>query len=217
MIVKTIEWENLLGEKESGQFYFSISKGELVKMQMSAIDQRTESFTDKLEKIGRYLQGKALIEVIDEVIDTSYGVRSTDGKNFIKTPQDLAFFKSTDAYSELVVELCTNSELCAEFINGVVPAKLREQANAEVAKAKTAQELREQSLAAKGGFNQKQEASSVKQMPDLPVVIEQTAEPVFEPQPDVSVQTPSPAPQLSGYSREQLEAMVAAQNANTQG
>lgn len=212
MIVKTIEWENLLGEKESGQFYFSISKGELVKMQMAAIDQRTESFTDKLEKIGRYLQGKALIEVIDEVIDVSYGIRSTDQKNFIKTPEDLAFFKSTDAYSELVVELCTNSELCAEFINGVVPAKLREQVNKEVTNAKS---VREQSLAAKGGFNQKQE-SSVKQVPDLPVVIEQTAEPVFAPQADVVVQAPSSNP-FSNMSREQLEALAAQQAQPAQG
>jgi len=198
MIVKTIEWENLLGEKESGEFYFSISKGELVKMQMAAIDQRTESFTDKLEKIGRYLQGKALIEVIDEVIDVSYGIRSTDKKNFIKTPEDLAFFKSTDAYSELVVELCTNSELCAEFINGVVPAKLRAQVNSEIdnlTKAKTAQQIREESLAAKGGHNQKQE-SSVKQVPDLPIVIEQTAEPVFAPQPETQFPTPSPTPEV---------------------
>jgi len=216
MIVKTIEWENLLGQKESGQFYFSISKGELVKMQMAAIDQRTESFTDKLEKIGRNLQGKALIEVIDELIDTSYGIRTTDQKNFIKDPKDLAQFKSTDAYSELIVELCTNSELCAEFINGVVPAKVREQVNAEVNKAKSAREAAEEALAAKGGFNQKSEPSSVKQVPDLPVVIEQTAEPVFAPQPEVIVQAPSSNP-FSNMTREQLEALAAQQAQPAQG
>ena len=201
MIRKEIQFTNFNDEKETGVFYFNMSKGELVMQQMSAIDQHTESFQDKLEKIAKNLQGKALVETLKEIIEDAYGEKTTDGKNFVKVRNGVKLvenFLSSGAYSELVVELCTNSELCAEFINGVVPAKLRAQVNSEIdnlTKAKTAQQIREESLAAKGGHNQKQE-SSVKQVPDLPIVIEQTAEPVFAPQPETQFPTPSPTPEV---------------------
>lgn len=178
MISKTIQYKNYLDETETGMFYFNLSKGELVKMQMSAIDQRTESFQDKLEKIGKTLDGKALIETVDEIIDTSYGVKTTDGKGFIKKVADLENFKSTGAYSELIVELCTDAEACAAFINGLVPNDLRNAVKQEV----TQQSARERSEAQMSGFSKKQEApkASVQQVLELPTVIEDTADPVLD-------------------------------------
>ena len=180
MILKTITFPNYNEETETDDFRFNLSKGELVKMQMAAIDERTESFQDKLEKIGKSLNGKALIEVIDEIIDVSYGVKTVDGKRFIKNPKDLEIFKSSGAYSELVVELCTDADACAKFVNGLVPKALREEVNKEVA-----QSARERSQANLKGFNQKQTApkSAVQSEPELPTVIENTAEPVLEPIP----------------------------------
>lgn len=180
MIKKTIKYTNYNGEAEVDDFYFNLSKGELVKMQMAAIDQRTESFQDKLEKIGKHLNGKALIDVVDEIIDVSFGVKTVDGKRFIKNAVDLENFKSTGAYSELVVELCTDAEACSAFINGLVPASLRDEVRNEV--KNDAQSVRERSASQMQGFQKKTEAPkpSVEKVPELPTVIEATAEPVFE-------------------------------------
>jgi hypothetical protein len=177
LILKTITFPNYLEETETEDFYFNLSKGELVKMQMAAIDERTESFQDKLEKIGKSLNGKALIETIDEVIDASYGVKTVDGKRFIKNAKDLEVFKSSGAYSELVVELCTDADACSTFINGLVPKNLRDEVQKEVA-----QSARERSQAGLQGFQKKQEAPkpTVQQVPEIPTVIEATAEPVLE-------------------------------------
>jgi len=191
MILKTITFPNYNDEQETEDFRFNLSKGELVKMQMAAIDERTESFQDKLEKIGKSLNGKALIEVIDEIIDVSYGVKTVDGKRFIKSPKDLEIFKSSGAYSELVVELCTDAEACAAFVNGLVPKNLRDEVNKEVAQSShkatqgrmvTSAELRAQSEARMTGYQQKQEApkTTVRQEAELPTVIEETAPPVLE-------------------------------------
>lgn len=197
MIKKTIAFTNYLGEKETGDFYFNLSKGELVMMQMSAIDQQTESFQDKVEKIGKRLQGKALMEMFQEIIELSYGVRSTDGKNFIKKAEHFEEFKSSDAYSELIVELCSSAEGAAAFINGLIPANLRNEVNQEVSKAQTA---RERSEAQMQGFKKKEEPV-VQQVPELPTVVESTV--VTEiPQP------PSAQDMLNNMSREELEALV---------
>jgi hypothetical protein len=176
LILKTITFPNYNDEQETDSFYFNLSKGELIKMQMAAIDERTESFQDKLEKIGKSLNGKALIDVVDEIIDVSYGVKTVDGKRFIKNAKDLEIFKSSGAYSELVVELCTDAEACAAFVNGLVPKNLRDEVTKEVA-----QSARERSQATLQGFQKKQDApkATVQQVPEIPTVIEATAEPVL--------------------------------------
>ena len=64
--------------------------------------------------------GKVL-EIFKEIILRSYGEKSPDGKHFYKSPEISAGFASTEAYSELFIELASNSEAAAKFINGVVP------------------------------------------------------------------------------------------------
>lgn len=65
-----------------------------------------------------------MIKMFKEIIDLSYGVKSTDGRRFIKNQEVLDDFRQTEAYSVLFMELATNSEAAAEFINGVVPKEV---------------------------------------------------------------------------------------------
>lgn len=154
MITKTLTFKNYRGEEETESFMFNMSEGELVKLQVSAIDQKTESMQDKLDKISKGLQGKELVAVIDELVTMSYGVPSTDGKRFRKNAEILEEFTSSGAYSVLITELFSLDGSLAEFVNGVVPADVGARA-AEKAKELTA---REKSEAAMGGFKKKDSA-----------------------------------------------------------
>jgi hypothetical protein len=202
MIKKTLEFKNFRGEKETGEFYFNMSEGELIKLQLSAIDQKTESFQDKLNKIANGLQGRELVNVIDDLVLNSYGVKSTDGKNFRKNPQVLEDFTSSNAYSALIKELFTDAGKLAEFVNGVVPADLVESTKAE-AEQLSAREKAEQALAAKGGFNQKQETlkSTVTVEPTLPEELPASA-PILETTPEA----PAAVVDLNSLSHEELVA-----------
>lgn len=205
MIKKTITYKNFLDQEEVSDFYFNLSKGELVKQQMSAIDQHTESFQDKLEKIGRNLQGAELIEVLDEIILSGYGEKTTDGKQFVKVRNGVKLaenFMSTGAYSELVVELCTKEDAMAEFINGLMPADLLKEVNKEVQKETAgSQAARERSQANLQGFQKKQETqkATVTTVPEIPT-IEETAEPVL---------APAPAVNLDNLTADQMREMLA--------
>lgn len=199
MIKKTITFENYNGEKETEDFYFNMSKGELVKMQMSAIDQKTESFQDKIEKIGKNLNGKALIEVFDEIILGSIGQRTTDGKKFMKSAAIADEFKSSEAYSELIVELCTDDKAAVTFINGLIPKNLREEVNRDV-NTMTARERSEQQMQ---GFR-KAEAPTVQKVAELPTIIE-------TPSGSAGEDLPAPKSVIESMSREELEALVAQQ------
>ena len=56
----------------------------------------------------------------------SIGRKSDDDLRFEKSPEITKAFKETDAYSELFMELVGDPEKSAEFINGIMPASLRE-------------------------------------------------------------------------------------------
>jgi hypothetical protein len=173
MIKKTMTYKNYNDEMETEDFYFNLSKGELVLMEMSAIDRNVEGMQDKLDLIAKTRDGRKLAGIFKEIVATSYGVRSHDGKRFIKNPENLEDFESTGAYSDLIVELATEADKAAAFINGLMPQDLRDSVKQEV--AKTSQSARERSEAQLQGFQKKAEAPSVTTVPELP-----TSAPVLE-------------------------------------
>jgi hypothetical protein len=63
------------------------------------------------------------------IINKSYGVKSPDGRRFMKKPEYLEEFMETPAYSILYMDLATNEEAAAEFINKVVPTNLSSSVN----------------------------------------------------------------------------------------
>lgn len=125
MFVKKITYEDFNGVERTEDHYFHLSKTEFLKFLVTngeyTIDQQLEMLTKK----GR---GKDVIEIIEHLVDISYGQKSLDGKRFEKSPEILKEFKETDAYSEYFFELVTNADEAAKFIAGILPAKMMEDA-----------------------------------------------------------------------------------------
>lgn len=226
MIRKVIQFKNFNDETETGTFFFNMSKGELVMQQMAAVDQHTESFQDKLEKIGKNLQGKALVDTLREIIFDSYGEKTVDGKQFVKIRDGkhlVENFLSSGAYSELVVELLSSADGMADFINGLMPADLRDSVNQEVNRVQAARERSQANLQGhKSKADPAPKYTPVVREEEVPTVETSTA-PVFidaapavlEPTPTPVSTEPAPAPtpvavntDLSSMSREDLEAMA---------
>ena len=76
----------------------------------------------------------AIINVFEDLIQRSYGVKTPDGRGFMKRPEDLEAFMATEAYSQLFMELATDADAAAKFVNGIVPADMAKQIAAESAK-----------------------------------------------------------------------------------
>lgn len=182
MIKKDIKYTDHNGVEQNDPFYFHLSKGELVLMEMSAIDSNTEGMNDKIKRIERTRDGKQLAGIFKEIVDSSYGIKSHDGARFIKNDEILAEFKSSEAWSEVIVGLATNADFAIEFINGLMPQAMRDSVEAEVAKLKgdmlppvakqlSSEEARKQSQDKLQGFKQKETGKlpSVDVVPDLPI------------------------------------------------
>lgn len=117
MIKKTLTYTDFDGNSRTEDFYFNLTKAECLEMQMS-----TNGGLDKLlEKIINEQDQSKIFDYMKEFVRKSYGEKSIDGKYFDKSPEILARFVSTAAYSEIFTELATNAKAAAEFINGVIP------------------------------------------------------------------------------------------------
>lgn len=124
MLKKTITYEDFNGEKVVEDFFFHLSKAELVELEMS----HRGGLSVALERIIASEDNKAIISEFKHIILASYGKRSDDGKHFVKNDQLRDEFVSTEAYSVLFMELVENVDAATEFVNGIMPAGLVEEA-----------------------------------------------------------------------------------------
>ena len=120
MLKKTITFENFDGEKITEDFYFNLSKAELIELEMST----NEGLEKTIERIVKTKTYSEMVDIFKSLILKSYGVKSTDGRRFIKSKEMAAEFSQTNAYSELFMELATNDEEATKFINGLMPKEL---------------------------------------------------------------------------------------------
>jgi hypothetical protein len=105
------------GVERKEEHYFNLTKSEIVKMQVS----EEGGYAEKLQRAVDNNDGRVIMQVIDELIEKSYGVKSLDGKRFEKSEDITRAFKQTPAYDELFMELVTDADKAANFVNGILP------------------------------------------------------------------------------------------------
>lgn len=122
MFKKTITYEDYNGVSRTEDFYFNLSRAEAAEMEMS-IDG---GLSERINKLIAAKDAPSIIKIFKDLILDSYGEKSPDGKRFIKIDDNgrkLANnFAQTEAYSILFMELATNAEAAAEFVNGIAPS-----------------------------------------------------------------------------------------------
>ncbi len=122
MLKKTITYKDFNGESITEDFYFNLTQAELMEMNLT-----TEGGLDKLiEKIVNTKDVPQIVKIFKEIVLRSYGVKSDDGKRFIKSDELRDQFAQTNAYSDLFVSLATDENAASQFINGIVPAEVAE-------------------------------------------------------------------------------------------
>lgn len=75
-----------------------------------------------IHRITAAQDGRQIIETFKQIIRKAYGVKSADGRRFIKNQEVWDEFAQTEAYSKLFMELATDAKAASAFVNGIVPA-----------------------------------------------------------------------------------------------
>lgn len=127
MIKKTITYTDFNGTERKEDFYFNLTKAEVLNMEMGV----QGGLAEQIQRIIDTQDQPAIIKIFQDLIHKAYGVKTPDGRGFLKRPEDLEMFVSTQAYSDLYMELATDSDKAAEFVNGIVPPDLAQDSKSE--------------------------------------------------------------------------------------
>lgn len=118
MLKKTITYVDYNGAERTEDFYFNLSKAEVMEMEMST----SGGLAEMIKKIVAAQDAPAIIKIFKDLILKAYGEKSPDGKRFIKSEEIATSFSQTEAYSQLFMELATNADEASKFVNGIIPA-----------------------------------------------------------------------------------------------
>ncbi len=117
MLKKTMTYTDYDGNERKEDFYFNLTKAECMEMELST----SGGMQQYIEKIIAEKDTAKLVEIFKAIIFKAYGEKSPDGKHFYKSEAISNDFASTEAYSDLFMELATNSDSASKFINAVLP------------------------------------------------------------------------------------------------
>lgn len=134
MFKKNIKYKDFNGTERDETFYFNLSKSELLDLELRT-PGGIENYT---KQIISTQDGQKLADLFKWLINESYGVKSPDGRSFIKGKEVLDNFRFTNAYDILYMQLATDDKAAAEFYNGIFPKDIMEQVNKERVMAENA-------------------------------------------------------------------------------
>lgn len=132
MLKKTITYIDFDGNQRKEDLYFNMTRSELIEFSFGLPDLK-ENVSDKItkqeaEELGKKMVekmgGEGMYKFVKDLIFKSFGVKSEDGRRFIKNEQLSIEFTQTMAYDELLMDIFSTNEKANEFLNGVIPPEM---------------------------------------------------------------------------------------------
>ena len=118
MLQKTITYVDYNDTERTEDFFFNLTDVEIAEINFSVkggIEKKLQDIIDSNDM-------KEILNIFKELILLSVGIKSEDGKRFIKNDQIREEFSQSPAYSKLYMELISDDNKAADFINGIIPA-----------------------------------------------------------------------------------------------
>lgn len=141
MLKKTITYTNFEGNEVTEDFYFNLTKAEVMKMQLGTIG----GYSNKIAKLlgtqsdDKDLQDKIdsskisdesipqIVDLFEKLILDSYGKRILVNGHYIFTKEKIYVdeFRYSEAYSKLFMELVENPDSAKKFMESVLPVEAK--------------------------------------------------------------------------------------------
>lgn len=119
MLTKTITYTDFNDNERTEDFYFHLSEREIMNLHT-----RYDGGLDgAIEAMVQANDIHELLAILQEIILMSYGVKSADGKSFIKSDEVKQQFEYSAAFSELYLELLSDEQNAVDFIKNLLPTK----------------------------------------------------------------------------------------------
>ena len=121
MIKKTVTYVDYNGTERTEDFYFNLTKAELTEMNLST----TGGLEKMIQDVITAQDTPKIIAIFKELLLKSYGVKSADGRRFIKSKELSTEFSQTEAYPIIYMELLTDEGSADKFVTGILPEDMQ--------------------------------------------------------------------------------------------
>jgi hypothetical protein len=135
MLQKSITFTDYNGTERTEKHYFNLSKSEIIKLENSV----KGGFKAMLQQAIASGDAPVIMDGLEKIILSSYGIKSVDGSTFQKfkmvngTKVSLADeFVQSPAYDALFMELLTSDDASDKFMRGLIPADIAKDLPANV-------------------------------------------------------------------------------------
>lgn len=125
MLKKSVTYTDYNGNERTEDFYFNLKKAEIMEMELTT----SGGLAEMIQRVVASQDTPTIVKIFKDLVLRSYGQKSLDGKRFIKNDQLREEFEQTEAYSIIFMELATDADAAAKFVNGIIPADLANQQN----------------------------------------------------------------------------------------
>ena len=129
MLVKTITYNDYDNNERTETLYFNMNKMELTEFAADLPDDVFKNVSgvksiQDVAKVANKIGSRGIIKFIKELVLRSYGVKSEDGRRFIKSKELSEEFSQTIAYDMFMSELMSDDNAASNFVNGLIPASM---------------------------------------------------------------------------------------------
>ncbi len=125
MLKKTITYKDYNGDTHTEDFYFNLTKVEYMELEYGL--GNGDTLTDSIKILMNSNDMGTAIRIIKNIVLTAYGIKSPDGKRFIKNDEIREAFMQSPVFEQIYWDLVTDAEKAADFISGIVPSAIREE------------------------------------------------------------------------------------------
>ena len=120
MFKKKITYTDYNGQERTEDFYFNLSRSELIMLESTT----PGGYAAMLQRIIDSKDQRQLMNEFTNLIKMSYGVKSEDGKHFIKNEEVVNDFLNSAAFDQMFLEFFTEENAASDFANGVLPSSM---------------------------------------------------------------------------------------------
>lgn len=117
MIKETLTYKDFNGEERTEDFYFHMTKLEWLRF-----DKKYGGIREYITKAIRDNDEYGVLNLLEELVQTSYGEKSSDGIRFVKSQEITDRFVQTEAYSDMIIGFLMDTQKGINFFNSLAPA-----------------------------------------------------------------------------------------------
>lgn len=117
MLKKEITYVDFDDNERTETFYFNLTRAEVMELELGTFG----GLEAAVNKMVSERNGALIMSTFKNIIRKAYGEKSLDGKYLMKSDEISDKFEATNAYDVLFMEVCTDAEKAAAFMNAIVP------------------------------------------------------------------------------------------------